>query len=91
MGSVPIHQPKLFFISFLVEILGLFMTLSLSDFDYSFIFLSLGFIFYFIMFSRYRNKKARHKHELETANEISNFKQKEECVILECMERIINR
>lgn len=75
MGSVPIHQPKLFFISFLVEILGLFMTLSLSDFDYSFIFLSLGFIFYFIMFSRYRNKKARHKHELETANEISNLKQ----------------
>ena len=73
MGSVPIHMPKLFGISFLVELLGMLM-MFFVDFDYEEVFLLSGFIFYFIIFSRYRNHNARHSHELETKRTVSNVR-----------------
>ena len=73
MGSVPIHMPKLFLISFLVEILGL-LAMLFVDFEQSWIFLLAGFIYFFIIFAKYRNQNARHKHELETKRKISNLR-----------------
>ena len=73
MGSVPIHMPKLFGISALVEVLGI-LAMLFVDWDYSWAFLLAGFIYFFIMFSKYRNQGARHKHELETKRKISNVK-----------------
>lgn len=73
MGSVPIHMPKLFLVSFLVEILGLLAMLFVG-FDYSWIFLLAGFIYFFIIFAKYRNQNARHKHELETKRKINNLR-----------------
>lgn len=71
MGSVPIHMPKLFLVSFLVEILGILSMLWI-DFDYNWVFLFLGFIYFGIMYARYRNSGARHHHETETKRQMSN-------------------
>ena len=73
MGSVPIHMPKLFGISCLVEILGILAMLFI-DFDYNAIFLLTGFIYFFIMFARYRNNNARHMHEIETKKKVENLR-----------------
>lgn len=73
MGSVPIHMPKLLFVSFLVEILGILL-MAWVDFDYSWLFLALGFIFYGVMYARYRNSGARHAHEKETKRQMSNVR-----------------
>jgi len=73
MGSVPIHMPKLFGISCLVELLGLLAMLFI-DFEYNWAFLLAGFIYFFVMFSKYRNNNARHKHELETKKKIGNIR-----------------
>lgn len=73
MGSVPIHMPKLFGISCLVELLGL-LAMLFVDWDYSWAFLLAGFIYFFIMFGKYRNNNARHKHELETKKNIANVR-----------------
>ena len=73
MGSVPIHMPKLFGVSCLVELLGLLAMLFI-DFEYNWIFLLAGFIYFFIMFTKYRNQTARHKHESETKKNIANLK-----------------
>lgn len=73
MGSVPIHMPKLFFVSFLVEIIGLLLTIFL-DFDNDWIFLLLGIIFFIIMYMRYRNKDARHTYEKDTKRQMSNLR-----------------
>lgn len=73
MGSVPIHMPKLFLISFLVELLGIIAMLFV-DFDYSWLFLSAGFIYFFVIYAKYRNQGARHKHELETKRNYSNLR-----------------
>jgi len=73
MGSVPINMQKLFFMSFLVELLGLIAMLFV-DFEYNWLFLAIGFIYFFIMYARYRNHNARHKHELETKKNISNVR-----------------
>lgn len=72
MGSVPIHMPKLFAISCIVELVGFFAMLFI-DFDYSFIFLLSGFLYFWFMYSRYRNSDARHKHETETKSEMKNL------------------
>lgn len=72
MGSIPINFTKLLTISFLVELLGLFMVLFV-DWDYSFIFLSLGFFYYVFIYQSYRNKDQRHRHEIETKKQISNL------------------
>ncbi len=73
MGSVPIHMPKLFAISFIVEILGILAMLFI-DFDYSWAFLLSGFIYFFIMYTKYRNNNARHSHETETKKKIGNIR-----------------
>lgn len=73
MGSVPINMPKLFLISFLVEILG-FLAMLFMDFDNNWIFLLSGIAFFMIMFIRYRNSNARHMHETETKTQMSNLR-----------------
>lgn len=71
MGSVPIHMPKLIGMSFLVEILSGFATYEL-DFDGDILLLSVGIIYFLVIYAKYRNNGARHHHELETDNEVTN-------------------
>lgn len=71
MGSVPIHMPKLFIVSCLVEVLGI-LSMMWIDFEYNWFFLFLGFIYFGIMYARYRNSGARHNHETETKRQMSN-------------------
>ena len=73
MGSVPIHMPKLFGVSLLIEILGL-LAMIFTDFDNNWIFLLSGFIFFIAMYGRYRNSNARHTYETETKTDMSNLK-----------------
>ena len=73
MGSVPIHMPKLFGVSCIVELLGWLATL-IMEFDYEWIFLLSGFIYFFVMYVRYRNSNARHHHETETKRKIFNLR-----------------
>ncbi len=73
MGSVPIHMPKLLFLSVLVEIFGMIAML-IVDFDYSWLFLLIGFIYFFLMYSKYRNKDARHRHETETKKHMGEIR-----------------
>jgi len=73
MGSVPIHMPKLFGVSVLVEILGIIAMLFL-DWDYSWLFLLTGILYFIIMFIRYRNSNARHTYETETKTSMSNLR-----------------
>ena len=72
MGSVPIHMPKLLFISFLFEIIGVLIVLY-TDFDYRYAALLLGFVYFGIMYGKYRNSNARHTYELETKKNITNL------------------
>lgn len=81
MGSVPIHYPKLFGITALIELgvllLAFIISLFLSSEDdaYSFlafILLLAGPIFYVVNYFRYRNSGARHYHEKETKHEMTN-------------------
>lgn len=76
MGSVPIHIPKLFGVSCIVELLGFLLTL-ITDFDYEWIFLLSGFIYFFVMYLRYRNSNARHHHETETKRNIFNLRKRD--------------
>lgn len=73
MGSVPIHMPKLFGVSVLVELLGFLVTL-IVDFDYEWLFLLAGFIYFFVNYIRYRNSNARHHHETETKKKMFNLR-----------------
>jgi hypothetical protein len=73
MGSVPIHMPKLFGISALVEVLGI-LAMMFVDFDYNWLFLLSGFIYFIIMFTRYRNSNARHTYEKDTKTNMSNLR-----------------
>ena len=73
MGSVPIHMPKLFLVSVLVEILGLIAMLFV-DFDYNWIFLLSGFIYFTLIFLRYRNSDAGHEYEIETKTDMTNLR-----------------
>ena len=74
MGSVPIHMPKLFGVSCLVELIGLLAMVFASDFEYNWLFLLAGFIYFFIMYMKYRNTNARHHHETETKTKIFNLR-----------------
>lgn len=73
MGSVPIHMPKLFGVSCLVEILGIFAMMYV-DWDYDWIFLLSGIVYFMFIFMRYRNSNARHKYETDTKKSISNLR-----------------
>lgn len=77
MGSVPINYFKLVVVSILVEILGILALIFAEDFDDGWIFLTAGFVYFGIIKLKYRNKNARHLHETETKNQISNLKQKD--------------
>jgi hypothetical protein len=72
MGSVPIHMPKLFLVSFLVEILGIIAMLFV-DFDNNWIFALAGIIYFFIFYAKYRNSNARHNYESETKSNMENL------------------
>lgn len=77
MGSVPIHMPKLFLISTLVEVLGIiamFFTSRNSDENWPWIFLLAGFVYFAIIYGKYRNKGARHTYEKETKTNITNLR-----------------
>ncbi|MBQ9625229.1 MAG: TFIIB-type zinc ribbon-containing protein [Clostridia bacterium] len=89
MGSVPIHMPKLLFVSAIIEILGLIAAIFTNAFFYSnsderefwpWLFLTAGFAFYFYMYSRYRNQGARHYHEKETKTEVTNMQKTDDFV-----------
>lgn len=77
MGSVPIHKPKLFLISLLVELLGILATIitQSDDNDWSSLFLCSGVIYYLVIYSIYRNAEARHNHETETKRNMSNLRE----------------
>jgi len=85
MGSIPIHMPKLLFISAIVEVVGFILWLATMPFfvfednddNYSWVFLTLGFIFYALMYMRYRNKGARHYHEKETKSTMDNLRKED--------------
>ncbi len=73
MGSVPIHKPKLFGISCIVELLGIICALIL-DFDgLEYLGFLAGPIYYALIYSKYRNSSARHTYEKETKSEIQNI------------------
>lgn len=72
MGSVPIHIPKLVFVSILVEILGIIAMLFI-DFDYNYLFLLSGFVYFILMFTHYRNSDARHTYEKDTKTNMTNL------------------
>ena len=73
MGSVPIHMPKLFGVSAIVEVLGWLATL-LVHFEYENLFLLSGIIFFIVNYMRYRNSNARHHHEKETKTKMFNLR-----------------
>jgi len=79
MGSVPIHMPKLFAISALVEMLGI-IAMFFIDFDYNWTFALSGAIFFLLMLVRYRNFDAVHEHEKETSASLKNLIQKDDYV-----------
>ena len=73
MGSIPLHMPKLFGISFLVEFFGV-LAMMFIDWDYSSLFLLSGLIYFLFIFTRYRNSNARHSYEIETKKTITNLR-----------------
>ncbi len=85
MGSVPINKARLLLLSGILEffgiVLGLYWILFWLgidvDDDNPFLFglvgLTPGVIFYWVKCAKYRNMNARHKHEKETASEITNL------------------
>ena len=81
MGSVPIHMPKLFIISGLLELVGIIIAIIFTTFKllsnnskYAWVLALTGIVFFFIKYAKYRNKGARHHHETETKKEIRNLR-----------------
>ncbi len=99
MGSVPINQPLLLFISCIIEIIfgamGVFLfytTYTNDEDDGAALFLLLfaaGFIYYGIIYAKYRNKSARHTYEAETKYEVSNMKKEDQ--LLQRKKQLKNR
>lgn len=74
MGSIPIHMPKLFLVSALIEMLA-FLAMLFVDMDGYEVFLLLaGIIYFFVMKAKYRNLGARHRHETETKTQMSDLR-----------------
>ena len=76
IGSIPIHMPKLWAISVLIEMIALILVLFM-DIKYKWFLLIAGFIYFGIMYGRYRNQGARHYHEKETEKEMKNLEKKD--------------
>lgn len=74
MGSIPINLAKLSFVTFLIELLGLFLMLFVVDFDGEVLLLLPGVIYYAVIYAKYRNQNARHYHELETKKQVGNLR-----------------
>lgn len=80
MGSVPIHMPKLLFVSAILELIGFILMILVSGYTDSrepLAFLLIGVVCFIIIYSRYRNSGARHKYEYETKNEMKNVVSKD--------------
>ena len=86
MGSVPIHMPKLFAVSVVIEVLGLVATLltiyKILDDDawWPWLFLLSGIIYFCVKYGKYRNTGARHYHEKETKSQMKNLRKVDEFV-----------
>lgn len=88
MGSVPIHKPRLFAISAIVEIIGIvigllgMIFLSSKNKDSNNMFWCVtflaGFVYYMFIYLRYRNTNARHKHESETKATVRNMERRDD-------------
>ena len=81
MGSVPIHMPKLFLMSALLETIAIIIAILFTTYKiladnskFAWILAITGIVFFFIKYSKYRNKGARHHHETETKKEIRNLR-----------------
>ena len=86
MGSVPINMPKLLSISSIVQFIGsliafhffwiLFIIDAMDDsgdaVGFLLLFFLAGVAYYGYYYRKYRNLCARHEHELDTQNKISN-------------------
>ena len=83
MGSVPIHMPKLFGMSALVELLGIIaMMFTMSEDRYwPWLFLLSGFIYFWIIYSKYRNTGARHNYETETKTDMKNLREQDRFIV----------
>lgn len=77
MGSVPIHMPKLWGVSALMEIFGGAAYFLLSEFKYKWLFWLVGIVYFLVNYFRYRNSNARHHHETETKKKIRNIQKKD--------------
>lgn len=92
MGSVPVHKPKLFLVSLIVEFFGLlaalltFFMVSEEDSWYPWLFLLSGIIYYFVIYGKYRNTSARHCHESETKSNMLNLQTQD--VFVESQKRL---
>ena len=85
MGSVPIHMPKLWLMSAVVEVLGLIATMLTmfstdKDENWPWIFLLAGPIYFGIIYAKYRNQGARHRHETETKTNMTHLRKVDEFV-----------
>lgn len=84
MGSIPLHMPKLFIISLIVEIIGMFMMMRIDfgeESNIEWFFLLPGILFFVVMYIRYRNAGARHHYETETVSNISNLVMEDEFIM----------
>ena len=75
MGSVPVHQPRLLLVSFIVEVIGfilMILTLGMIE-EFALLFLIGGPVFYGVIYSKYRNKSARYEHETKTKSTMENL------------------
>ena len=77
MGSVPIHMPKLFLFSLLIELVcaaaAVLLRKELDRANWPYILLIIGLIFFGVIYSRYRNTSARHSYETETKTNVLNL------------------
>ena len=80
MGSVPIHMPKLFAISAMVELIGGLLVLLLEEFKYKWLFLLVGIIYFFVIKGKYRNSSARHYHEKETESNMTDIRKEDRLI-----------
>lgn len=81
MGSVPIHMPKLFLMSALLETIAIIIAILFTTYKiladnskFAWILAITGIVFFIIKYSKYRNRGARHHHETETKKEIRNLR-----------------
>jgi len=74
MGSVPIHQPKLWMFSLLMGVIAAILLGLIVGTEGAIAAFLIGlFGFYFINYSKYRNKDARHTHEFSTKATVRNM------------------